>query len=568
MAFNFGTSSSFGAPPTSTFGFGSTNPTTKATTGFGTGSYFGTPAPTTSTFGLGSTATTTTSTGFGTFGSTFGTPATTSSVFGGFGTTGTTTSFSGFGAPAQTTNTGLFSGFGTTSTQPLSSTSLFNVSQPQQSTGFGAFGAKPFGTTTTQSVGFNLGGGLNTGLGQQQQQQQQQQQAPSELEQICHSVYNVYIFGDERDEVLSKFNLLQACWGKGKGFYAPSPAAPVEYTPTNPFHRFKTVGYSVKPTVEVRDGFVILQFNKKEEEIRTQEDQLKGSLTNILGNKPNLILHVDSIKAASESSSLVFLYVEERAQNGQTRRIANTELCSFLLQPTTKSQLVSIGVVDVHTFTMPDKDQIQEYLNNPPAGIDQLVWKQAMADNPDSQKYLPVPLLGFSDLKWRYNCQNEETTKHQAYLDQLTQDIISLRNENENIRLKILDFKQKHIELQHRLLKLMVKQQVYLNVGVALRPEEEILRSQLDNIEVQLNSAQLAGRLSELSTQVRLHKQEESQQDPDSYNMVPVMQQEMKQFLSMQQDAIKSLIEIIQDDMASLKLIETDLSNVKAVKDV
>lgn len=140
-----------------------------------------------------------------------------------------------------------------------------------------------------------------------------------------------------------------------------------------------------------------------------------------------------------------------------------------------------MGVVDVHTFTMPDKDQIQEYLNNPPAGgfciiifwpkiftnylvipniyhlivsgIDQLVWKQAIADNPGSQKYLPVPLLGFADLKWRYNCQTEETNRHQAYIDQLSQDIISLRNENENIRLKILDFKQKHIELQHRLLK-------------------------------------------------------------------------------------------------------------------
>lgn len=51
--------------------------------------------------------------------------------------------------------------------------------------------------------------------------------------------------------------------------------------------------------------------------LRTQEDQLKASLTNVLGNKPNLILHVDSIKAASETSSLVFMYVEERAQNGK-----------------------------------------------------------------------------------------------------------------------------------------------------------------------------------------------------------------------------------------------------------
>lgn len=51
------------------------------------------------------------------------------------------------------------------------------------------------------------------------------------------------------------------------GFYNPN-APPAEYTPQNPFYRFKAIVYSVKPTVEPRDGFVALQFNKKEEEIR------------------------------------------------------------------------------------------------------------------------------------------------------------------------------------------------------------------------------------------------------------------------------------------------------------
>lgn len=37
----------------------------------------------------------------------------------------------------------------------------------------------------------------------------------------------------------------------------------------------------------------------------------------------------------------------------------------------------------------------------------------------------------------------------------------------------------------------LVKQEVTRNVGVALRPEEEVLRSQLETIQSQLNSPQI-----------------------------------------------------------------------------
>lgn len=493
MAFNFGTTPTFGTSTTtaSTFGFGTNTTASKPSTGFGTTSF---------SFGTGSTGTT------------------------GFGTTTTTT------AP----------GFG-----------------------FGNFGTKPigagFGSVTSTGIG---SGGLGSGL---TQVAQQPQQSSSELEVVLNSVYNCCMFGDERDEVLAKWNLLQASWGTGKGFYNPN-APPAEYTPQNPFYRFKAIVYSVKPTVEPRDGFVALQFNKKEEEIRNQDQQLGQGLAAIFGlsQRLNLTLHVDTIRPISASSTLVFIFMEEKSSNGQVKRISNQELASFLLQPTQVNQLKQMGVTDCYPFSCPDKDQIQEYLDNSPAGIDSLMWKQAQADNPDPVRLIPMPLLGFSELRWRYHCQVEETKRHTAFLDSVAEEILKIKSANEAARLKINEYKQKVIELEHRVLEVMVRQQIARNFGVALRPEEEMLRSQLDAIQSQLSSPQFAGRLSELQTQVRLHKQEVSQQASDNYNMSPAVKDEIKQFLLMQQDAIKSVLDIMQNDEADLKILENDLSKFRS----
>lgn len=223
-----------------------------------------------------------------------------------------------------------------------------------------------------------------------------------------------------------------------------------------------------------------------------------------------------------------------------------------------------MGVTDCYPFSCPDKDQIQEYLDNSPAGIDSLMWKQAQADNPDPVRLIPMPLLGFSELRWRYHCQVEETKRHTAFLDSVAEEILKIKSANEAARLKINEYKQKVIELEHRVLEVMVRQQIARNFGVALRPEEEMLRSQLDAIQSQLSSPQFAGRLSELQTQVRLHKQEVSQQASDNYNMSPAVKDEIKQFLLMQQDAIKSVLDIMQNDEADLKILENDLSKFRS----
>lgn len=68
-------------------------------------------------------------------------------------------------------------------------------------------------------------------LGQQTMLGQPQQPLNPD-EAFAESIYNVNIFGDERDIVIAKWNYLQAMWGSGKAFYAKN-LPPVEITPQN-----------------------------------------------------------------------------------------------------------------------------------------------------------------------------------------------------------------------------------------------------------------------------------------------------------------------------------------------
>ena len=66
----------------------------------------------------------------------------------------------------------------------------------------------------------------------------QQQNEVAILTNMATAVSLPQIFGDERDNILSKWNQLQAFWGTGKGFYDQQGNA-VEFSSHNPFCRFK-----------------------------------------------------------------------------------------------------------------------------------------------------------------------------------------------------------------------------------------------------------------------------------------------------------------------------------------
>ncbi|KAI5091518.1 nucleoporin p54 isoform X3 [Silurus meridionalis] len=603
MAFNFGggtsnTASSsgfslgsFGAKTTAStaFGFG-TGTTTTASSGFGSLSAPSFGAATTTTapagFGFGSTTT-----GFGGLGAVSTTTAGGFS-FGGFGlnTNPAAVSFNmgGFGAPPTTATVfnfgnnlggaGAFGGFGNTATSSAGST--FNFSNPAN-TGGGLFGNtqnKGFGFSSGLGTGTGTGTGFGSGLGggglgfggfnlQSTQPQQgglfgQQTQAQAQSNQLINTASALSaptLLNDERDAILAKWNQLQAFWGTGKGYFNNN-IPPVDFTQENPFCRFKAVGYSCIPSSKDEDGLVALALNKKEVDVRSQQQQLVESLHKFLGGNPTLTVNVEGVKALPDDQTEVIVYVVERSPNGTSKRVPASTLYSYMEQVNIKSQLQQLGVVMSITRTALSPAQLKQLLQNPPAGVDPIIWEQAKVDNPDPDKLIPVPMVGFKELLHRLKIQEQMTKQHQTRVDIIATDISELQKNQSTTVAKIAQYKRKLMDLSHRVLQVLIRQEIQRKSGYAIQVDEEHLRVQLDTIQSELNApTQFKGRLNELMSQIRMQNHYGAVRAEERYVVDGDLLREIKQHLKQQQDGLSHLISVIKDDMEDIKIIEQGL---------
>ncbi|XP_050359517.1 probable nucleoporin Nup54 [Nymphalis io] len=566
MSFSFGSNTSqsagFGSASKPTFSFGSTNTATTSTAGFG---------------GFG---TTTSSSGFGTFGAATSSAAT---PFGGLNTT-TTTAPTLFGG----------SGFGTTAAKPATGfgTGAFGTNTFGTGAGFGTgtstFGSAPptFGTSTVGGSNFGTGstfgstfgakttttgfGGFGTGLGtigfgqpqqQQIQQQQQQQQGPTNAhEALVAAVFNCCVFGDERDQVLAKWNLLQAQWGTGQAYYSRT-APPLELNEQNPLCRFKAVGYSRLGGKEDKEGHVAMVFNKSEPEIKNNQQALCTSLSGLFGNKPNLAVNIESVKAVSENKTQVVIYVVDKGAGGQ--HISASELSAFLNTGVARTNLTNAGCSSITPVTRPTPQMLEQYLQNPPPGMDMRLWKQAQADNPDPENYIPVPIIGYSEIKFRARCQGEEAALQASWLRRAADTLSALRTRRAAATASLARLSASLHALRHTLLQVISRLEVVGRVGIALSPEEEAARARLQELASQLAAPPLYnGRLNELLCAVRLQRSASAGAPHERYHLDPGAQEDVKQFLSLQQRGMAHLLDTARKDLSALNTIAEGMARL------
>jgi len=575
MAFSFGSTAQ---PSTGGFGgFGTT--TTQPSTGFG-GFGAATSQPAT---GFGAPAAAQPSTGFGGFGATtqpstgfggFGTTTTTSSGFGGFGTTTSSTGFGGFGTTTTTQPATGFGGFGATTSQPSTGFGGFGTAATQPSTAFGGFGAttqagtgfggfganKPtgFGTTfgaTTNNTGFGATNPQAGGFGAQPAAPAVQPTDP--VESLYHAVLHCSLYNDERDSIIARWNMLQASWGQGKAYYSHQ-AQPITLTQDNPFCRFKAVAYSAMPKHENKDGLVSIIFKKKKEEVEAGKAQIITSLSQLLGNKPSLSVAVEAIKAAGDNTDVVVTVTENN--NGQARKVPAQDLHNFL--NTQATQLKNMGVEMVVPKLSFSKNDISQYLESPPSGIDARLWKQAIADNPSPTTLLPVPLVGFKSLQTRLAAQEAQNKAHCGRLDTLAQDIENLNKKQADTVAALTEAKRKQLELAHRVLRVLVKQEITRKTGFTISCEEEQLRGQLEGLAGELATpTQFKGRLNELLSQVRLQSQTSVLAGGEKYTLDQYAVQDIKSVLKDQQEGIQALVQCVKEDLKDLEVIMTGLGS-------
>ncbi|XP_037991072.1 nucleoporin p54 isoform X2 [Motacilla alba alba] len=477
--------------------------------------------------------------------------------------------------------TGAFGGFGTTTT---SAAPAFSFSAPTNTGTGGLFGGTQnkgfgFGTSFGTGTGTGLGSGLGTGLGfggfgtQQQQQQQQTTlgtglfnqpaQTPAQSNQLINTASALSaptLLGDERDAILAKWNQLQAFWGTGKGYFNNN-IAPVEFTQENPFCRFKAVGYSLMPNNKDEDGLVVLVFNRKEADIRSQQQQLVESLHKILGGNQTLTVNVEGVKTMPDDQTEVIIYIVERSPNGTSRRVPATTLYAHFEQANIKSSLQQLGVSLSMARTELSPAQVKQLLQNPPAGVDPIIWEQAKVDNPDPDKLIPVPMVGFKELLRRLKVQDQMTKQHQTRLDIISEDISELQKNQTTTMAKIAQYKRKLMALSHRTLQVLIKQEIQRKSGYAIQADEEQLRVQLDTIQCELNApTQFKGRLNELMSQIRMQNHFGAVRAEERYYIDADLLREIKQHLKQQQEGLSHLISIIKDDLEDIKLIEHGLN--------
>lgn len=119
--------------------------------------------------------------------------------------------------------------------------------------------------------------------------------------------------------------------------------------------------------------------------------------------------------------------------------------------------------------------QIKQLLQNPPAGVDPIIWGQAKVDNPGSEKLIPIPMVGFKEFLRRPKVQDQMINQHQTRLDIISEDISELQKNQITTIAKIVQYKRKLMDLSHRTFQVLIKQENQRKSRYTIQADEEQL---------------------------------------------------------------------------------------------
>jgi nuclear pore complex protein Nup54 len=334
-------------------------------------------------------------------------------------------------------------------------------------------------------------------------------------------------------------------------------------------------------------------------EVKTNQNKIIETLSKIFGSSPVLQIEIDSIRSLInekkaenneqiksstdvQSKTLVTFSVIERAQNGQTRRIPSLDVFNYLnkqeapsgalgslaTKTTIKDQLNQIGILNVYPLVQLNEEQIKEYLDKPPSGINPILWEQAKRNNPNPNKLIPVPIIGFKELNKRFKLQEQENQAQKSCLYNLKEDIETINTKNRLLMNKIEQYKNKNEELEHRLLKVMINYEIRRKLGICFQEDEKYLRNVLESLYIELSSPinkeiqkQKLNEFLEIVKSYELNNlKQHQQQQIKSDNKIDLNNLEgIQHSLRDQHKIFKSLIEIINKDLNDLNLIKRNI---------
>ena len=231
------------------------------------------------------------------------------------------------------------------------------------------------------------------------------------------------------------------------------------------------MGYSAIPTPNSEAFDFSLIIKSKPSDLEPNKPQLSATLHQLLGNRPNIKVSIDSLKSFGNGDATeVSLSVLEQQAMGTTRQVPAQDIYNVFNGAAVSQQLQSkCNVQQILPKTGFSAKQLQEYYEKPPNGIDARLWSQAQMDNPNPDKVLPVPLLGFKALQSRVRCEDNQAKHQQERIKVIGDALHDLKKRQQNSSAQLLEAKRRQLELMHRILRVIVKQETTRKLGFAFQ---------------------------------------------------------------------------------------------------
>lgn len=367
-----------------------------------------------------------------------------------------------------------------------------------------------------------------------------------QVEQILQAISQPHIYNDARDQILGKFNKIQAFWGTGKAYYARD-ATPLELAESLPTQRFKAIGYAQRKTEDSGriDGNQTFAVLLKTTVTESCIPQLEQNIRFLFGGA-NCSAKIETCKTLPDNKSVLAISIIDLATN---RKYPAAEVMKHLSQPQQFQQLnqaLSNNLVQLIPLQEVSEKEAEEYLNRVPEGIDPKVWELAKQNNPDPKKFIPIPLIGFQALNERFKMQQFETQQQRARLQQLSDQVSEMQKHVAAMKSKLEECRRKKVVLGNRVLKVLIMQEIENRRGFPIQADEEKLRSRMENILSELHAqTKYKGCLNELMSQL---KQVQNQQYRSPNVHLDAVVEEIKNHLKNEHNGIEHLIKIIKQD--------------------
>ena len=197
---------------------------------------------------------------------------------------------------------------------------------------------------------------------------------------------------------------------------------------------------------------------------------------------------------------------------------------------------------------------LQKLMQETSKKIDPKLWEEANRLNPNPNKLLPVPARSFDDIKLRTDEQSKQIKNHLNILKISEQKVHKIQTKhNTKILSNIEKIKTKNMELSAKLLKIQKKIEVLMQKGVGIGTLDMKAKSRLENIQEQLHKPnQFQGRLNEILPSLNQQPQNflNNNYDIKDEDLLPIID-----LLSLQNDGLKQLVNILQKDFKDMNLI-------------